>query len=130
MVIDTSAIIAILLREPEADELATFLIHDAKRLLSAFNAFEVAAVISARKGPSGVREFDLFLHHTAIEIVPLTADHVLLARQAYLTYGKGRHPASLNLGDCCSYALSKFSGESLLFKGMDFLQTDIIAVSS
>jgi ribonuclease VapC len=129
MVIDSSALIAILLGEPHAAALASAIVADPKRLISAFTALESVVVIETRKGPAGGREFDLLVHKTKIEIVPLTADHFALAREAYARYGKGRHPAGLNLGDCCSYALARYSGEPLLFVGDDFSKTDMRIVS-
>ena len=128
MVIDSSALVAILLGEPTAPALAKAITVDPKRLMSAFTAFETAVVIEARKGPAGGREFDLLVHRTQIEIVPMTADHFELAREAYAKYGKGRHPAGLNPGDCCSYALARYSGEPLLFIGNDFSNSDIAIV--
>ncbi|HEY9422917.1 MAG TPA: type II toxin-antitoxin system VapC family toxin [Thermoanaerobaculia bacterium] len=125
MVIDASALLAILLGEPEAEDFSRAIASDPKRLVSAVSSFEAAIVIHARKGPPGVRELDLLLHSTAATIVSLDADQVLLARAAYAKYGKGHHPAALNLGDCCSYALSQSSGEPLLFKGNDFSKTDV-----
>ena len=128
MVIDTSAVIALLLGEPEAKGLAEAIADDPKRLISALSALETSIVIEARKGESGGREFDLLLHRAQITIVSMDPDQYEIARLAWRTYGKGRHPAGLNIGDCCSYALAKHSGESLLFKGDDFSQTDIPAV--
>jgi ribonuclease VapC len=128
MVIDTSALLAILLGEPEAEEFSRSIAGDPKRLVSALSALEAAIVIHARKGPTGTRELDLLLHSAGVTVVSLDADQVLLARSAYEKYGKGRHPAALNLGDCCSYALSLSSGEPLLFKGHDFSQTNVTAV--
>lgn len=98
------------------------------RLMSSVNALETAVVVSSRKGPYGAREFDLLLHRAEFEVVPFTADHLRLARDAYERYGKGRHPAGLNLGDCCAYALARHTGESLLFKGGDFPRTDVVPV--
>jgi ribonuclease VapC len=125
MVIDTSAILAILLGEPDAEDLSRAIAQDSKRLVSALSALEAAIVVQTRKGPAGIRELDLFLHSARATVVSLDADQVLLARTAYEKYGKGRHPAALNLGDCCSHALSRSSGEPLLFKGNDFSKTDI-----
>ncbi len=125
MVLDTSALIAILLGEPEAPALAEAIANDPKRLLSAFSALETAIVIEAKKGPSGGREFDLLLHKAAIDVLAMNADQVQLAREAYVRFGKGRHAAGLNLGDCCAYALARYSGEPLLFKGDDFSKTDV-----
>jgi ribonuclease VapC len=125
MVIDTSALLAILLGEPEAADFSRAIAADPKRLVSAFSALEAAIVILSRKGPAGTRELDLLLHSAGVTIVSFEADQALLARAAYEKYGKGYHPAALNLGDCCSYALSRSSGEPLLFKGNDFSRTDI-----
>jgi ribonuclease VapC len=124
MVIDTSALLAILLGEPEAEDFARAIAGDPKRLVSAFSALEAAVVIHARKGPAGSHELDLLLHAMGATIVSLDASQVQLARAAYEEYGKGHHPAALNLGDCCSYALARSSGEPLLFKGNDFSRTD------
>ena len=129
MVIDSSALIAILLGEPEAAALAQAISNDPKRLLSAVSVLEIAIVIETRKGLPGVREFDLLLSQAQIEIVAMAMDQVQLARKAYTEFGKGRHPAGLNLGDCCSYALARSTGEPLLFKGNDFSKTDISIVS-
>jgi ribonuclease VapC len=128
MVIDTSALLAILLGEPEAEDFSRSIARDPKRLVSALSALEAAIVIHARKGPAGTRELDLLLHSAGVTIVSVDADQVLLARSAYEKFGKGHHPAALNLGDCCSYALSLSSGEPLLFKGNDFLRTDLSVV--
>lgn len=125
MVIDTSAIIAILLGEPEAETFAKALAGDEKRLISAFTAVESAIVIETKKGEAGGRELDLLLHRSKVEIVAMDPAQAELARIAWRTYGKGRHPAGLNIGDCCSYSLSKYSGEPLLCKGDDFPRTDI-----
>ncbi|HEX6898770.1 MAG TPA: type II toxin-antitoxin system VapC family toxin [Thermoanaerobaculia bacterium] len=125
MVIDTSVLIAILLAEKDAEVLTQAIARDARRLVSAFSAFEAAAVIHGRKGSAGVRELDLLLHAFGVTVVSLDSDQALLARAAYESYGKGNHPAGLNLGDCCSYALSRSSGEPLLFKGDDFSETDL-----
>ena len=125
MVIDTSAVMAILLGEPEAEDFSRWIAGDPKRLMSSLSLLEAAIVIHARKGLVGTRELDLLLHAAGVTIVSLDAGQVSLARTAYQKYGKGHHPAALNLGDCCSYALSRFSGEPLLFKGKDFSQTDV-----
>lgn len=125
MVIDSSALIAILLGEPEAPALAAAIASDPKRLLAAVTALETAMVVEARKGPAGGREFDLLVHKSELAVVGMNADQVQLAREAFVRYGKGRHPAGLNLGDCCSYALARYSAEPLLFKGDDFSKTDI-----
>jgi ribonuclease VapC len=129
MVIDTSALLAILLGEPEADEFSQAISRDSRRLVSSMSALEAAVVLYARKGRGGVLELDLLLHSAGAIVVSLDADQALLARTAYETYGKGHHPAALNLGDCCSYALARSSGEPLLFKGNDFSRTDVAIAS-
>ena len=125
MLIDTSALIAILLNEAETESLAKAIASDPKRLISAFNLLETAIVIEARKGEAGGVELDLLLHRAGIEIVAINAEQAELARSAWRMYGKGNHPAGLNIGDCCAYALAKYSGEPLLFKDGDFSLTDI-----
>ncbi len=125
MVIDTSALIAILFGEPEALSFTRVLAGETLKLISSFNALEAGIVVEARKGEAGGREFDLLMHRAQIEIVAMNADQAELARAAWRKYGKGNHPAGLNIGDCCAYALAKYSGEPLLFKGDDFSQTDI-----
>jgi ribonuclease VapC len=125
MVVDTSAVIAILLGEPGKEFFVRVLVDDPKKMISAFNALESAIVIEAKKGEAGGRELDLLIHRARIEIIPLNGDQVELALTAWRKYGKGNHPAGLNIGDCCAYALAKYSGEPLLFKGKDFSQTDI-----
>jgi ribonuclease VapC len=125
MVVDTSAVIAILSGEPETESFVRALADDSKIMISAFNALESAIVIEAKKGEAGGRELDLLLHRARIEVIPLNNDQAELALSAWRKYGKGNHPAGLNIGDCCAYALSKYSGEPLLFKGNDFSQTDI-----
>ena len=128
MVVDTSALIAILFGEPETESFVQALTDDPKKMISAFNALESAIVIEAKKGEAGGRELDLLLHRARIEIVALNVDQVEIALTTWRKYGKGKHPAGLNIGDCCAYALAKYSGEPLLFKGKDFSQTDIRSV--
>ena len=125
MVVDTSAVIAVLLGKPETESFVRALAEAPKKMISAFNALESAIVIEAKKGEAGGRELDLLLHRAQIEIIVLNVDQVELARTAWRKYGKGNHSAGLNIGDCCAYALAKYSGEPLLFKGKDFSQTDI-----
>ena len=130
MVVDTSAVIAILFGEPETGSYVRALADDSKKMISAFNALESAIVVEAKKGESGGRELDLLLHRARIEIIALTNEQVELALSAWRKYGKGNHPAGLNIGDCCAYALARYSGEPLLFKGNDFSQTDVRPVIS
>ena len=128
MVIDTSAIIAILLAEEEAPDIIHAITMDNKRLISAFTSLESSIVISTRKGIDGGRELELLLYKIEADIIPFTRDQYILALEAWKEFGKGRHPASLNLNDCCSYGLAKSTGEPLLFKGKDFSLTDLPAV--
>jgi ribonuclease VapC len=125
MVLDSSAVIAILLDEPERAAFNRRIEAAAPRLISAVTLAETAMVIEKRRGEAGGRELDLLLHRADVEIVPFDADQAELARTAFRQYGKGRHPAGLNFGDCLAYALAKATGEPLLFKGDDFAQTDI-----
>jgi ribonuclease VapC len=128
MVLDTSAILAILLDESEAPLFSEIISKDPKRLISAGTALELMIVIEAKKSEAGGRELDLFLHRAKIDIVPFDSEQAEIARIAWRQYGKSNHPASLNYGDCFAYALSKTSGEPLLFKGNDFSQTDILFI--
>jgi ribonuclease VapC len=125
MVVDTSAILALLFGEPEAERIARCIAADPRRLASSFTVLESALVVEARKGEAGGRELDLLLHRIGVESVPLTASHVEVARDAWRKFGKGKHPANLTIGDCCVYALAKISGEPLLCKGEDFPRTDV-----
>ncbi|MDZ4264091.1 MAG: type II toxin-antitoxin system VapC family toxin [Mycobacterium sp.] len=125
MVIDTSALVAMLSDEPEADVFEAAVEADGTRLMSTASYLETAIVIEARFGEPGGRELDLWLHRAAVDLVAVDADQADVARIAYRTYGKGRHRAALNYGDCFSYALAKVSNQPLLFKGDDFAQTDI-----
>ncbi|MDK4713508.1 type II toxin-antitoxin system VapC family toxin [Rhizobium sp. CNPSo 4039] len=127
MVIDTSAIVAILRNEPEALRLERSLVADPIRLVPATCVLEARMVLISRRGEHALAEIDLWLTKIEAEIIPVDADLVDLATQAWLTYGKGRHPASLNFADCFSYALAKRADEALLFIGNDFSQTDIEA---
>ena len=127
MILDTSALAAIFFGEPEA-HLYTQLIHDADRcLISAGNFLELAMVIEGQIGPDAGRQCDTFFRRAAIIIEPVTVEQAHLARQAFLDFGKSRHPAGLNLGDCFAYALAKNTGEPLLFKGNDFKKTDVVS---
>lgn len=128
MVVDSSALIAILFAESDAASFSRSIANDPRPLVSAFSVLEASVVLLNRKGVDGPRMLDALLHAARIEVVSLNADQAQIAREAYARYGKGRHPAGLNLGDCCSYALARSSGQPLLFKGGDFSKTDIPAV--
>ena len=126
MVIDTSAIVAVLCDEPEAEQFEQLLVADPVRLVSAGTLLEAGIVIEAKLGEAGSGELDLWLHKLKAEIVPVTEEHVSLAREAFHRFGKGRHKAGLNFGDCFAYALAIETGEPLLFKGDDFAKTDVV----
>ena len=125
MVIDTSALAAIFFHEPERDAFRNAIIAASTRLISAATVLEAGMVIEGRRGGGAGREFDLFVVRTQMKIVPIDAELAELARSAWRKYGKGRHPAGLNYGDCFSYALAKATGEPLLAKGTDFAKTDV-----
>jgi ribonuclease VapC len=125
MVIDTSALLAIFLAEPERKRFLDSIFQDETRMISAANVLETGIVLEARRGESAGREFDLFLIRANLQIVPVDGEQIEIARSAWRKYGKGRHPASLNFGDCFAYALAQFSGEPLLAKGTDFAATDV-----
>jgi ribonuclease VapC len=125
MIIDTSALRAIFFGEPESDVYIR-LIHEADRCrMSAANFVELSMLIDSQLGPEALRQCDMFLRRAEIVIEPVTVEHAHLARQGFLDFGKGRHPAGLNFGDCFAYALAKASDEPLLYKGQDFSKTDI-----
>jgi ribonuclease VapC len=127
MVIDSSALLAILLDEPESEAMLEALEADPNRLLCAVHLLETAIVIEARKGPAGGRELDLLLHRASIQVVNLTEELAERAREAWRKWGKGNHSAGLNYCDCCAYALAEQMGEPLLFKGEDFRRTGLRA---
>jgi len=128
MIIDTSALVAILRDEPEAELCARAIESAAERRLSAVNFVETAMVIDGSRDPIASRRFDDLLTVAHVRIEPVTENQARLARDAYRDFGKGSaHPAKLNLGDCFAYALAKATGESLLFIGADFAHTDIMA---
>jgi ribonuclease VapC len=130
MVIDTSAMVAILSNEEDADRLETAIDRESARLMSVASVLETAIVLESRYGEAGARELDLLIQRLPIEIRPVDFDQLEWARFAFRTYGRGRHPAKLNFGDCFSYALSKVTGEPLLYKGSDFAQTDLVSAST
>jgi ribonuclease VapC len=125
MIVDSSALLAILLEEAEGHLFDVAILKRPDARMSAASLLEVSMILWSRKGADGVRDLDLLTLRFKIEIVPFTESQALLARAAFDRYGKGRHPAKLNFGDCMSYALARESGEELLFKGTDFALTDI-----
>src|SRR5205823_1657493 len=129
VVVDTSALIAVLNMEPEAARLAAALESDATRLISAVTVVEAGLVIESRYGSAGGRELDLFIAKASLSVEAVTPEQAEVAREGWRRYGKGRHSAGLNFGDCFSYALAKVTGEPLLFKGDDFTHTDVTAAA-
>jgi ribonuclease VapC len=125
MIIDTSALAAIFFAEPERRLFLTAITAAETRLLSAASVVETGIVLEGRQGEAAGREFDLFVVRANLQIVPVDAEQAELARSAWRKFGKGRHPAALNYGDCFSYALAKSTGDPLLAKGTDFALTDI-----
>ncbi len=123
MVIDTSAVLAIFLAEPERKQFLDSILQAGERLISAASVLETGIVLESKRGESAGREFDLFLVRTNITIVPVDPEQIDIARSAWRSFGKGRHPAALNFGDCFTYALAQSSGESVLAKGQDFALT-------
>lgn len=129
MILDTSALVAVLYGEPERDDFLQ-LIHKAQACsFSAANFLELAMVVERQLGPCAARQVDTFLLRADITLEPVSVQQAHLARQAFLDYGKGRHPAGLNFGDCFAYALARELDRPLLFKGNDFRQTDIASAS-
>lgn len=127
MVLDTSAVVAILFDEPERRAFTEAIEDDRRRLISTATLLECSLLVESRRGEVAGRELDLLLHRATVRSVAVDADQVEIARSAWRRYGKGRHPAGLNFGDCFSYALAMQSGERLLFTGADFARTDVPA---
>jgi ribonuclease VapC len=130
MVIDSSALLAIFLHEPERQAFVEAIAQAGKRLISAAAVLETGIVLESKRGETAGREFDLFVFRMKIEIVPVDAEQAEIARSAWRSFGKGKHPAALNFGDCFTYALAKFSSEPLLAKGRDFQMTDLELVAA
>lgn len=125
MVIDSSVLFASLSNEVDAPDLIKAMTADSVRLLSVASLLETAIVIESRHGLAGGKKLDEFIRIAQIVVQPVTIEQLSIARAAFRSYGKGRHPAALNFGDCFAYALAKFRSEPLLFKGNDFSQTDV-----
>ena len=127
MVIDSSALLAILFGEPEADAFIEALAAPDRKFMSAVNKLEAMIVLEARKGPAGAASLVKLLAAANIEIIPFDSGQSEIAMAAWRQYGRGRHPAGLNLGDCAAYALASTLNDPLLFKGGDFSRTDLAA---
>jgi len=125
MVIDTSALVAMMTGEPSADRLVAVVESETERLVSAATVVEAALVLIGRYGDVGDAQLDRFLRGIGAEVVPVGEEQVTLARDAALRFGKGRHPAALNYGDCFSYALAVARHSPLLFVGDDFSKSDV-----
>ena len=125
MILDTSALVAVLYGEPEARDFVERIRAADVCRISVANHVELSMVIESQLGPNGTRQADAFLRRAGVVVEPVTIEQGDLARQAFLDFGKGRHKAGLNFGDCFSYALARATGEALLFKGDDFALTDI-----
>ena len=127
MIVDSSAVLAVLLQEPDAEHYNEVILAAARLSMSSANFLESAIVIESRFGEAGGENLDAYAHRAGIELVPVTAEHAQAARRAWRRYGKGNHPAGLNFGDCFAYALAETMREPLLYKGDDFALTDIEA---
>jgi ribonuclease VapC len=125
MIVDTSAVLAILFAEPEAQRIADAIENNPDCRFPATCYLEAVITLLGRNGEEGLRDLDLAMAQSRMEIAPFTESQARLAREAFKRYGKGRHPAQFNFGDCMAYAPAKETGEELLFKGTDFGQTDI-----
>ncbi len=125
MIVDTSALVAILYCEPEAHAFVGRIDDADVRRVGVANSVELSMAIESQLGPDGTRKAEAFVRRAGVVVEPVTLEHGELARQAFLDFGKDRHKAGLNFGDCFSYALAKATGEALLFKGDDFTLTDI-----
>ena len=126
MIVDTSAVLAILFDEHDADRFARAIAETDNCRISAANFVEAAIIVDIQTNAGGGRHFDAFFQRSAILVEAVTEVHAQLAHQAYFDFGKGRHPAGLNFGDCFAYALAKATAEPLLFKGGDFGKTDLV----
>ena len=125
MIVDTSAVLAILFHEPDAERFASVITTASSRRMSAATLLETTIVLESRSGAAAGYELDSFLQEAEIELEPVTPDQAQAARRAWRRFGKGNHPAGLNFGDCFAYALAEATREPLLFKGGDFDLTDV-----
>jgi ribonuclease VapC len=126
MVIDSSALMTIFLVEPDASMYTAAILNDRRRLISAATLVEASIVAMRRRQPNPIAALDTLTARLRLVVVAVDHEQALLARDGFRRFGKGRHPAGLNFGDCFSYALAKQLGEALLFKGDDFSQTDVV----
>ena len=127
MIVHTSAVLAVLFGEPDAERYERAIAGASRCRMSVASLLEAAIVLESRSGTAGGHELDVFVERALIELAPVTAEHAQAARRAWRRFGKGNHPAGLNFGDCFAYALAEATREPLLFKGRDFALTDIEA---
>lgn len=130
MVVDSSAIVAVLFGEPEADRYIDALASPERKYMSAVNKLETAIVAESRKGEIGGKALSRLLAAAEVEVIAFDSGQAEIALDVWRRYGKGRHPAGLNMGDCAAYALAAVLNENLLFKGNDFSETDIATVQA
>ncbi len=130
MILDSSSVIAVLAKEPDSELYIQAISHAPSCRISAGNFIELSIVIEGQFGPEVVHQCDALFRRVGIVVEPVTVEQAHVARQAFHDFGKGRHPAGLNFGDCFAYALAKVTGEPLLFKGEDFKKTDILSAAS
>lgn len=126
MIVDSSALLAVLNREPDADGYQAVILNAVPCRMSVASVLEVSIVVESRGGPEAGDELEAFLETAGIEPTPVTVEQLAAARRAWRRFGKGRHPAALNFGDCFAYALAQVTGEPLLYKGGDFARTDVL----
>ena len=126
VIVDTSALLAVLFSEADARRHAAAIMTGSPCRMSVANVLEASIVAESRGGESAAQELDRLLEKAELELVPVTIEHLEAARRAWRRFGRGNHPAALNFGDCFAYALAESTGEPLLFKGEDFARTDIV----
>lgn len=125
MIVDTSAVLAVLFLEPDAERYERAIVDAAQSRMSAANFFEAAMVVESRTGAAGGLDLDRLIERGQVRLEPVTPEQAHVARQAWRRFGRGNHPAALNYGDCFAYALAEVTQEPLLFKGNDFVLTDV-----
>ena len=130
MVVDTSALMAIFLQEVEAENFLNLIDRSSSRLISAVSLVEITIVVYGRYRQSGLERLDRLIERLSLKAVAFDDTQAQAAREAFVRFGKGHHPAGLNFGDCCSYALAGVRGLALLYKGDDFARTDIVSAAS
>ncbi|MBT9585453.1 type II toxin-antitoxin system VapC family toxin [bacterium] len=130
MILDTSALVAVFYHEPEREEFLRLIAEAPACSMSIANFLELSMVVERQLGPDASRQVETFFRRAGISVEPVTVEQGYLARQAFLDFGKGRHPAGLNFGDCFAYALARAMNEPLLYKGNNFLLTDMLSAAN